>query len=156
MSSFIELITEILRLISSFFNSKKDEKANLWEQIEEKQKALIQALESGKLTDAGILNRELQDLMTQYSRTNNKTIRTLKRCAISSLAVISLSLLSGCAAFRSQDPHTVFIEGERINIVEPGQEIVVPQLITPAKKWYLVDNIGLQYWLGISTGIGSE
>jgi hypothetical protein len=41
------------------------------------------------------------------------------------------------------------VVGERINIVEPGQVITVPELKPPAKCWYLVDNVGLEGWLGI-------
>jgi hypothetical protein len=64
-------------------------------------------------------------------------------------AIAALSLASGCLGGK---PKTEFVViGERINIVEPGQTVVVPELVPPAKKWYLVDNVGLAGWLGITS-----
>lgn len=65
----------------------------------------------------------------------------------SAIAVL-MTLVSGCAGLRDKKVEYVVI-GERVNIVEPGQVVTVPELVPPAKKWYLVDNVGLEGWLGI-------
>lgn len=66
------------------------------------------------------------------------------------LFALSVVLLSGCGSLRSKEKKVEYIVvGERISIVEPGQVVTVPELKSPAKRWYLVDNVGLEGWLGI-------
>ena len=63
-------------------------------------------------------------------------------------AAVALLLLPGCSSPKPAKVEYVVI-GERINVVEPGQVITVPSLVPPAMKWYLVDNVGLEGWLGV-------
>lgn len=63
-------------------------------------------------------------------------------------ASVSILLLTGCSSLKPAKVEYVVI-GERINVLEPGQAITVPPLVPPASKWYLVDNVGLEGWLGI-------
>ena len=70
---------------------------------------------------------------------------------MSKIILIILCLLSaGCSVFRGKDVYNEpIVYGERINIVKPGDTLVVPQLKKPASTWYLVDDVGLGIWLGI-------
>lgn len=59
----------------------------------------------------------------------------------------------GCAtgASRRSDaaaPHPLVV-GERIRVVAPGETLVVPAPVPPARTWYLADDEGLWQWLGI-------
>ena len=68
------------------------------------------------------------------------------------LAVAAMAqAFCGCLSGR-QDAGPVFVLGERINLVSPGDSVEVPDLISPAKQWYLVDNVALQNWLGVNVG----
>ena len=57
----------------------------------------------------------------------------------------------GCALFRKGEPeyYTPVVLGERVRIVHPGDTLVVPPLQQPAGTWFLVDDVGLSFWLGI-------
>jgi hypothetical protein len=131
-------ICAVILAVVGFFREwrkyRTDGKRELKERIDAVQAALNLALEDGRITDAQRLQRELTSLWCRYRRT----------AVIAS--VLLASLCSGCL---SGKPSQYIVIGERINIVEPGQEIVVPNLLPPAKKWYLVDNVGLAGWLGI-------
>lgn len=127
----------ILAIIGFFRDWRKyrsDGRQELKERIDAVQSALNLALEEGRVTDAHRLQLELRDLWEKY-----------RKSAVVAAFVLCL-LCTGCIS-RRHDPYIVI--GERINVVEPGQEIVVPDLLPPAKKWYLVDNVGLAGWLGI-------
>lgn len=127
----------ILAIIGFFRDWRKyrsDGRQELKERIDAVQSALNLALEEGRVTDAHRLQLELRDLWEKY-----------RKSAVVAASVLCL-LCTGCIS-RRHDPYIVI--GERINVVEPGQEIVVPDLLPPAKKWYLVDNVGLAGWLGI-------
>lgn len=67
------------------------------------------------------------------------------------LIALLAALCAGCRLLRpsKQVYETPLVVGERINIVKPGDIIEVPELICPAKTWYLVDDVGLSIWLGI-------
>ena len=136
-SVFGGICAVILAIIGFFRDWRKyrsDGRQELKERIDAVQSALNLALEEGRVTDAHRLQLELRDLWEKY-----------RKSAVVAASVLCL-LCTGCIS-RRHDPYIVI--GERINIVEPGQEIVVPELIPPAKKWYLVDNVGLAGWLGI-------
>ena len=69
------------------------------------------------------------------------------------LAGLILAHCSGCASSPSRRsdataPH-VLVVGERVRTVAPGETIVVPPCMPPARTWYLVDDEGLWQWLGI-------
>ena len=68
------------------------------------------------------------------------------------LLLISIALsCCGCSLFRNGEPeyYRPVVVGERIRIVRPGETVVVPPLQRPAETWFLVDDVGLSFWLGI-------
>lgn len=142
-TSIVGAICAVVLAIVGFFRDwrkyRADGKAELKQRIDEVQSALNIALEQGMITDAHRLQKELRELWERYRRSSDRRL-------VAAL-VASSAITTGCFSAR---PHGEYIViGERINIVEPGQEIVVPPLVSPAKKWYLVDNVGLAGWLGI-------
>jgi hypothetical protein len=65
------------------------------------------------------------------------------------LSILSLSIfLSGCTT--PPAPRPVLIIGQRVLAPDPSTTITVPPLLSPAKQWYLVDDIGLGLWLNIT------
>lgn len=154
MSAILEFLTEIFRFIRDIFVRRREEKNDLWKQIEEVRNKLVLALEEGRITDVAILRKELQSLMDRYSRYVKSTEKDMKRkhralYTLSSVVFV-LALATGCVSFKRKTDTTVFVLGDRINLVKPGDTMTVPELTPPAKQWYLVDNVGLQHWLGIS------
>lgn len=130
------VVLSIIGFFREWRKYKADDKQKLKQKIDSVQDALNLALEDGRITDAQRLQKELTSLWGKY----RKTV---------AVAVSAMCLLcSGCLSPK-KDPYIII--GERINIVEPGKTIVVPDLVPPAKKWYLVDNVGLAGWLGIET-----
>lgn len=89
------------------------------------QEALQKALAEGRITDAAVLRRRLQQLG-------------------GAIALACLLGLSGCVT----PDASPLVVGERVMIVKPGP-VVVPEVKAPAKTWYLVDDVGLAEWLGI-------
>lgn len=138
------IIAVVLAVIGFFREWRKyrsDGKQELKQKIDDVQNALNLALEEGRVTDAGRLQKELSGLWDKYRKSEGA--KAVVVCAVLS------AFCAGCFSTRQKQEYIVI--GERINIVEPGQEIVVPPLVPPAKKWYLVDNVGLAGWLGLPT-----
>jgi len=90
---------------------------------------LAKALAEGRITDAAAAHTALENLR--------------KGAAV--LAIACCLLFAGCAT-PAQPPLVI---GERILKTTPGQTLVVPPLVAPARQWYVVDDVGLQQWLGI-------
>ena len=93
--------------------------------------ALRASLADGRITDAGA------------AQARRRTLPPL--CFICSL----LLGLSGCAT--AQGPAAgPLVVGERIYKPKPGEVLTVPALLPPARQWYLVDDVGLGEWLGLT------
>lgn len=156
MSAILEFLTGLIRLLSDLFSSKRKDREDLWEQIQATRNNLVLALEEGRLTDVAILRKQLDRLMEEYSK-YTKYVEKRMRSSVFLAVVMSVSLLSsGCLSHGRKSDTTVFVSGDRIMLVRPGSEIVVPELTSPAKQWYLVDNVGLQHWLGIDVDYGNK
>ena len=138
--SIFSFLLELLRAIMAFFSSRNDRLNELDALIKEKEEALRLAIQEGRITDSSILKKELDALRAQ---------RGLSAAAAAGHMAVVLFLAVACSGCFTRRPSTVVI-GERINIVKPGDEIVVRDHIPPAKTWYLVDDVGLSSWLGIS------
>lgn len=140
------LFAAILAVVGLFREWRKyrtDGKKELKQKIDETQAALDLALENNMITDAHNLQIRLRELWEQYRKGSTAVLA----------AVSALVLCSGCVSSGGTE---AIVIGERINVVKPGQELVVPDLVPPAKTWYLVDNVGLSGWLGISMKEGSR
>ena len=156
MSGVLEFLSNLLRFFSELFSRKREERETLWKEIQDTRNNLVLALEEGRLTDVAILRRQLDRLMEEYSK-YTKFAEKRMRSSVFLAAALSLSLLSaGCLSSGKKTDTTVFVSGDRILLVQPGAQVVVPELTSPAKQWYLVDNVGLQHWLGIDVDYGNK
>lgn len=158
------VILALIGLVSGWIKYRAAGKSDIMKRIEETQEALRLALENGMVTDARRLNTRLDRLWRMYRRNApvqpasgasdgqdkapNTPMKVSRAIFLAVMASLLLMMLTGCSSFFRKDREYVLI-GERINIVEPGQQITVPELIPPAKKWYMVDNVGLEAWLGL-------
>ena len=154
MSSIFEFLTRLLDFITGIFSSRKEDKANLWSEILDCRAQLSVALAEGRITDVRELRLRLDSLMKQYSRRLRKyesDVRKARRGnpgAFLFLAVMAL-MLAGCASTGKKKPVEVLVIGERINVLKPGTTVQVPELVKPARMWYLLDDVAIQQWLGI-------
>ena len=154
MGTVLGFIVELVRYFVEFRSRRRQRKEELMKRLEECRKALSLALEEGRVTDAGMLAEELDELMKQCGRKARKALRPARSAAAVAIAAAVAMLTCGCMSFSRSRP--VLITGERIHIVSPGQSVTVPALVKPAKKWYLVDNVALQHWLKIPMDLGSK
>ena len=153
LSSIINFLTMALGLISELFGRKNAEKDRVWERILDARKRLSDALGEGRISDVPAIKAELEELEKEYKR-----LRVTPNGAevLVPALLASAALMSGCITDKPENPHTaVLVEGSRILLVEPGRELLVPELEKPARQWYLVDDIALLHWLGVSVS-GSE
>lgn len=143
---FVAVFLAAAGLLSRWFSSRSSRNREIMSRIEDTEKALSEALEEGRVGDAKIYAQRLDRLWRLYRRApvGRSIASTAARTAT---AVAVLLLCCGCLGTKGKVEYVVL--GDRINIVEPGQVVTVPELIPPAKKWYLIDNKGLEGWLGI-------
>jgi len=152
--SIVDFLTTAMNFLSGIFDRRRAYKDELRKRIADARKRLSDALSEGRLSDVPAIKAELEELEKEYKRARTaKTARTA-RTGISGAEVLapaliaSAALMSGCVSGR---PHTaVLVEGSRILLVDPGKELVVPELEKPARQWYLVDDVALLHWLGVS------
>ena len=66
---------------------------------------------------------------------------------------LAICTCCGCTLFKHKDKDPPYSEpvviGERVHILKPGDIIEIEEPKPPAKTWYLVDDVGLSFWLGI-------
>lgn len=142
-SSVIELLLSVFRFLSDLFYRKKDEKAELRKLIDEKQAELDAAIDEGRITDIQMLREQLAKLKERYEGRGNPVPPVA--CLFLAIGL----LCAGCSHFgRKDDSSHIVVVGERVMTVEPGS--TVPELVPPAKKWYLVDSEAMKSWLNVS------
>lgn len=157
MSAVLEFLSSLLRFLSDLFSRKREEQEDLWDRIQDTRNKLVLALEEGRITDVAVLRRQLDSLMEEYSKYMKSMERRARR-GVSPLHAILLAsvLMTGCASWRHGNDEIVLLNGDRVLTVEPGATVVVPDLIPPAKRWYLMDNVGMQHLLGIPVDFGRK
>lgn len=133
----------ILKQLLGFFVSRSDRKLKKQDDIMDKIDNLKQdqkkALQEGRISDAASIAREIEQLYKKFNKIG----------LFSCLAICCL-MFFGCKSEKvNQEFNTPLIIGERVRIVESGKTMKIPQLNPPAKKWYLVDDVGLCQWLNI-------
>lgn len=164
------VVLAVIGLITGWFKYRAADKSEIKRRIEETEEALRVALENGMVTDAKTLSRRLDRLYRMYRRdgsrprmaaggteseagsppvTSSQVAKILAVALGVSVAACIAVLASGCSSLFGKGKVEYVVLGERINIVKPGETVVVPDLIPPAKRWYMVDNVGLEGWLGI-------
>lgn len=158
IASIFNFLIELLRWLSDLLARKEEHKVTTWQEIETKRHALALALADGRISDVAILRKELEVLMERYLRGVRADERRLRRNRnirrrngfTFIIASLAMSLfLSGCWSPKPANPNTTLVLGHRINIVQPETTVEIPKLTPPARQWYLLDNIAIQYWLGI-------
>ena len=152
VSSIFEFLSRLLDFLTGIFSSKKEDKANLWSEILDCRAQLSLALAEGRITDA---------LMKRYSRSvraDERDLRRARRANPSSFIFLAIAILmaAGCSTTGKKKQTEVLVIGERINIVKPGSTVRVPELVKPAKTWYLLDDVAIQQWLGIPVNYSQE
>ena len=135
----------ILKQLISFFVSRSDRKIKKQDEIMDKIDALKEkqkiALREGHISDASALAKEIEQLYKKFNK-----------IGLFSCIALCCLILAGCKSEKvNQEFNTPTVIGERVRIVEPGKTMKIPQLQPPAKKWYLVDDVGLCQWLNIPT-----
>ena len=143
----IDFLTELLRVFADLFSRRREASDKLWSEIVDTRRRLSDALAEGRVSDAAFLRKKLDGLLRDYRR----GVRSGMPLAVPAVAAISSVLLSGCLSGRRGDDgsHSVFVLGDRVMLADPGSEIVIPDLIPPARQWYIVDDVGLKHWLGV-------
>lgn len=161
VSSIFEFLSRLLDFLTGIFSSKKEDKANLWSEILDCRAQLSLALAEGRITDVAVLRKELDALMKRYFRSvraDERDLRRARRANPSSFLFLAIALLvaAGCSTTGKKKQTEVLVIGERINIVKPGSTVQVPELVKPAKTWYLLDDVAIQQWLGIPVDYSQE
>lgn len=147
-SGFVAVFLAAAGLITRWISRRSGRNREIMSRIEETERQLSEALEQGRVSDAHTLALRLDRLWRMYRRAPaRKPPPSGAAKAATALAV--LMLCCGCGSLRPGKKVEYVVLGERINIVEPGQAVTVPELIPPAKRWYLVDNKALEAWLGV-------
>lgn len=115
---------------------KKEDEIRL--KISETEKELVTAMENN-ITDVPGLRLKIEEYRKQLKK------------IIGIFLILGLTLLySGCALFQKDQP---VIIGERIFYMKEGQQMIVPTLKSPAKQWYLIDDVAMLKVLGIDKPI---
>ena len=133
----------IIKQLLSFFVSRSDRKIKKQDDIMDKIDGLKQqqkkALQEGRIGDASSIAKEIEQLYKKFNK-----------IGFFSCLALCCMLVLGCKSEKvNQSFNTPTVIGERVRIVEPGKAMKIPQLQPPAKKWYLVDDVGLCQWLNI-------
>lgn len=148
-------------------------KARLWKTEKEKKrreeldKAVVDYEVADRELDAALADKtgnrigDVPDLIRKHNEAKAALdAAALKMSGVVAVVAAALLLGSGCASWRGggakaaakEQPLSapkVLVIGARVQTVEPGATVVVPDLTPPASVWYLVDNIGVAQWLGL-------
>ena len=121
------------------------------------------AIQQAQITDLNQKIEETEMELTKAMETNITDVPGLRmkletyRGQLQKLLVIILlfSILpfTGCKTWWKEDQ--LIVVGERIFYVKPGETVVVPALKSPAKQWYLIDNVAMLKVLGIDKPVES-
>ena len=135
----LEIIKDIFSWLVPAISTRRQRKDAILLRIEEAKANQGKALHEGRVTDAAAYGQEVKNL---YEKLNHIGWFS---CLLFCL------LLTGCTGCSSSKPkiNAPAVLGERIFIVKPNTTVEVPELVPPARKWYLVDDIGLCQWLDI-------
>lgn len=136
------IVAAIASIIAAYLKYKSDKNSDTKKKIEEeKRKELVSRIEE---TEKELI-KAMETNITDVPGLRNK-LETLRK-ALSKLSVIAMlsgtCLLSGCF---TTDPVVV---GERVFYVKPNDVLTVPALKSPAKQWYLIDDVAMLKVLGI-------
>jgi hypothetical protein len=128
---FLTLIKFAMQIIK-FFTKKTDNKTNQFKiiQIENAKKELRKALMEGRIGDVKYWSEKIK--------------------LLSNMVVILFSLsMVGCFNTKPNIEIQTLVIGERIIKVYPRDVVEIPELISPSKQWYLIDDEGLYQWIDI-------
>ena len=142
------VILAVIGVLGKWLSGRMESNEDLEREIDEVEKALAIALENGMVTDAHRLSERLMKLRKRLGRRLTKSGATVSSVVAAVVSASVSAAVSGCASGVPEREYVVI--GERIMILEPGTELVVPPLVPPAKRWYMVDDEGLKGWLGIA------
>lgn len=136
-STILEIVKDIVGWFLPTVDDRKRKKAELESKIEEMKMKQSEAIHNGQVTDAASYGKEIRKLS-----------KKLKHIGWFTCLVLMLTL-GGCSSSKENPYNQPAVIGERLFIVKPNTKVDVPELMPPARKWYLVDDVGLCQWLGI-------
>ena len=142
--SVVDLLSKVIEYMQSKFDHKVSEKEKIESEFKRLKKELSISLAEGRICDSWSINERLVKLRMKM----DGTYRRRKFVNVILIGVMPLFLFFGC---RTDYENIPLITGKRVLVVSPGETIVVPELVEPAHRWYLVDDVGLMHWLGIAS-----
>jgi len=140
------IIGSLATILVAVFKYKSDKNSDVKKQllvqtvkdfekkIADTETQLIQAMENS-ITDVPNIRIRLMVLRKQL-------VKAKKAAGL--MSIIILLMFSGC-----KTQNTVII-GERVYMPKPGDVLTVPALKTPAKQWYLIDDVAMLNVLGVN------
>jgi hypothetical protein len=154
--AILALIGTLAGIVAVVINRRNDAALTRASDIYQAQRELSRALAAKHFDDAAFWARRLRELSSVPLQPAPDPVAQARPepsappRTISPILLLCLILpLSGCLT-PPPPQRPVLIIGQRVLAPDPGSTITVPPLTPPASQWYLVDDIGLSLWLGIS------
>jgi hypothetical protein len=144
LQSILALLGTIAGIVAVVINRRYDAALQRETDIAQARRELSAAIAARHFDDAAFWARRLREL----SALPVPPAPPSTSARLSIFLLLAFLLLPGCIT--PAPPQQPLIIGQRVLTPEPGQVLVIPPLTPPASTWYLVDDIGLGIWLGIS------
>jgi hypothetical protein len=155
LQSILALLGTLAGIVAVVINRRNDAALTRASDISQAQRELSRALAHKHFDDAAFWARRLRELSSvplQPAPTPPPAPASAAQPATPTFPILLLCLilpLSGCLT-PPPPQRPVLIIGQRVLAPAPNEVYFVPPLTPPASQWYLVDDIGLSLWLGIS------
>jgi hypothetical protein len=152
LQSILSLLGTIAGIVAVLLNRRYDAAARRESDISQARRELSRALATKHFDDAAFWARRLREISSVPLQPSPPASASAAQPATPTLPIILLCLIRPLTGCRTPPPpeRPVLIIGQRVLAPDPGAVITVPPLTPPATQWYLVDDIGLALWLGIS------
>lgn len=152
LQAILALLGTIAGIVAVVINRRYDAASLRASDISQAKRELAAALAHKHFDDAAFWARRLRELSAIPLQPTPPAPASAAQPSSPTLPIIILCLilpLTGCLT-PPPPQRPVLIIGQRVLAPDPGATITIPTLIPPASQWYLVDDIGLSLWLGIS------
>jgi hypothetical protein len=147
--AILALLGTIAGIVAVVLNRRYDAASLRSSDISQAQRELAAALATKHFDDAAFWARRLRELSAVPLQPAPTPAPAPPTPTLPILLLCLILPLSGCLT-PPPPQRPVLIIGQRLLAPSPGATLTVPPLTFPASQWYLVDDIGLSLWLGIS------